>query len=100
MVFVITTDARHCPPDMERSRQRSFRISLIRSPQKQENRYACRTCSLKNGVAIILFISSMVRKSRLLSGTLIFSVISSLYHGFEAIRFSRTASFNAVRKVV
>ena len=85
---------------MEMSRQRNFRMSLIRSPQKQENRYACRTCSLKNGVAIIFFISSMVRKSRLLSGTLIFSVISSLYQGFDSISLSRTASFKAVRKVV
>lgn len=33
-------------------------------------------------------------------GHLDFSVISSLYQGFDSINFSRTASFNAVRKVV
>lgn len=42
----------------------------------------------------------MVRKSRLLSGTLIFSAASRLFHGLEAIRPSRTASFSAVRRVV
>ena len=53
-------------------------MSLNRKPQKHENKKAFLTFSRLQSVAISCFISSMVKYSRVLSGTLILSVLAIL----------------------
>ena len=95
LVFCITTCRRYCPLSQKIFSHFKPFMSLKRSPQKQENKYASFMFSFSIGVAISFFTSSMVMYSRLLSGTFSLSELPSLVNGFTFSNSSLTAAFNA-----
>ena len=92
------TAKRYCPRSTNTSFHFNLIISLMRNPQKQENRYAHFTISYSSwgiGVSINACTSSMVMYDRILSGLRIFSDFSSSLKGLAFIFFFLTAEFNA-----
>ena len=94
-VFCICNCKRICSPSCVICFHVIADISLMRKPQKHENKKAFLIISRLQSVAISFLISSIVKYSRVLSGTFILSTLAILSKGLLNMISARTAAFSA-----